>query len=145
MNSINVLPTPQFVCAKCIEGAPVVNKITKIFFDDESDILGISLSFLSEFEKTDISDADLVLTTDISIAEKFTEIDVTWFNNKNAKEQGYILSGTKSGKIVIYAKTQTGLAYGVTTLLQLPALEGEFIIKDYPDFRYRGNKWLLWA
>lgn len=71
--------------------------------------------------------------------------DEPWFHNKNAKEQGYIIHGLSDGKVVVYAKNRVGILYALATFVQIPAIENEFEIKDYPDFRYRGNKWLIWA
>lgn len=103
------------------------------------------MKFLPQCQKSDFPSAKLILTTDISYAKEMYDINENWFLNKNAAEQGYIICGNAEREIVICAKTQTGLAYGITTFIQLPALEGDFEIRDYPEFRYRANKWVLWA
>ncbi len=140
MNILNIIPTPQFAQVKNLCGNnSLVKKISSYYFNDELEpILKNAISFLPNTLSPGSADSPLVLS--LSPAKS----DEEWFSHRNATEQGYILRGDDE-RVTIIAKTQTGLAYGITTLIQLPELVGEFEVKDYPDFRYRANKWLLWA
>lgn len=141
MVNLNIVPSPQYVCAKAGGNISPVKKISSYYFEGaELPFLCTALSFLeNRVEKTSQEKADLVLSLS-PLSD-----DEAWLNELRFAEQGYIMRGDGNGKVVIVAKSQIGLAYGITTLLQLPPVEGDFEIKDYPDFRYRANKWLLWA
>ncbi len=144
-DKLNIIPSPRYIRAERGQGKTVAEKLDTYFFDGESEkILSHALGFLPECHSADKETAKLILTTDLALAKEYAEIDEDFFLTKNADGQGYILCGNEKG-VLIYAKTQTGLAYGVTTLIQLPCLKGDFLIKDCPDFKYRANKWLLWA
>ncbi len=80
-------------------------------------------------------------------AEKLVLVygDDKFFEQKNAKEQGYILT-RKDGIVTITAQNSAGFFYGVMTLLQLYGnAPKEIVIKDRPNIRYRGNMNTLWA
>ena len=69
------------------------------------------------------------------------------FSNRFAKDEGYYLE--KCGDdLVLSAYTEIGCMYGLMTLRQIISdgcIPESFIVEDYPDFLYRGNKWLSWA
>lgn len=66
-----------------------------------------------------------------------------------AAAQGYAIRSAEDSPIVLYARSSTGLLYAVATLLQLVRAEGDDLlldpveIKDWPEYEYRGNNWLL--
>ena len=75
----------------------------------------------------------------------FTNIDLKFFEEKYAKEQGYLVK-YNGEKIIATAMESQGLAYAILTVLQLVNKNiGNFIIKDAPDFEHRGVEWLIWA
>lgn len=71
--------------------------------------------------------------------------DSEFFKERNAEEQGYIL--TKDGDSVnLAAKSSVGFLYGCMTLLQLiDNAPVKFEIYDRPAIRFRGNMNTLWA
>jgi len=68
-----------------------------------------------------------------------------FFQEKNAREQGYILSRDETG-VTLLAQSSVGVLYGLMTLCQLAGEAPErFEIKDRPQIRFRGNMNTLWA
>lgn len=145
MVQLKIIPSPQFVSAVLTEGETTLDRIKTIYISEELEgAAGETLKFLPVLEKVELEKADLIVTTDKAIADKMCIIDEEWFKNPNAEEQGYIIKGLKNGSILLFAHSHMGIMYAISTLIQIPAVESEFEIKDYPDFRYRGNKWLIW-
>ena len=145
MVQLKIIPSPQFVSAVLTEGETTLDRIKTIYISEELEgAAGEALKFLPVLEKVELEKADLIVTTDKAIADKMCIIDEDWFKNPNAEEQGYIIKGLKNGSILLFAHSHMGIMYAISTLIQIPAVESEFEIKDYPDFRYRGNKWLIW-
>ena len=66
-----------------------------------------------------------------------------------AVQQGYAIRSAANLPVVLYACSSVGLLYAVATLLQLVrADDGNLLldnveVKDWPEFEYRGNNWLL--
>jgi hypothetical protein len=66
-----------------------------------------------------------------------------------AAQQGYAIRSAAASPVVLYACSPTGLLYAAATLLQLVRAEGRDLlldnveVKDWPEFEYRGNNWLL--
>ena len=146
MEKLNIIPTPQYVNASIGADKSPIDRIQTIYISGETKLLIESaLKFLPALKETKLEEAELIITTKKEVAETICNIDEEWFKNLNADEQGYIIKGLQDGRILIYAHSNTGLMYAITTLIQIPAIKNEFEIKDYPDFRYRGNKWLIWC
>lgn len=144
---MKIIPTPRYASFTLTKNQHEYREVLKHTYCDESlkeDIL-ITSPFVGKYTFVKLSSAKLIITKDITVAEKFSKPDEAWFKNRNAAEQGYIITGFADGKIVIYAKNQQGILYALSTLSQIENIEPEFEIKDYPDFRFRGNKWLIWA
>ncbi len=75
----------------------------------------------------------------------FDDTDIKTFDERFADSQGYVIK-KKDGVTYLGAMGEMGVVYGIMTILQLvgkPA--GDFIIRDWPDFEYRGCNWLIWA
>ena len=144
---MNIIPTPQYTSYTVLSNRNVYRDALNATYCDNSlkNNIEITSSFVGEFEYAELSDAKLVITTDVSVAESIAKVDYAWFDNKNAAEQGYIIKGFKDGRILLFAKSVTGILYALSTLSQLENISPEFEIKDYPDFRFRANKWLIWA
>lgn len=71
--------------------------------------------------------------------------DDKFFEEKNAREQGYIMIRDANG-VTVTAKTSIGIMYGLMTLCQLCEEAPEtFEIYDRPQIRFRGNMNTLWA
>lgn len=145
MSMLNIIPTPQSVVAIPKTGKTPLEK-AKTFFVDAAlkKSAAEAFKFLPLLENENANKADVVITCDASLAKQFYAVDEDWFKHPNAEEQGYIIKGLSNGKIVIFAHNYMGIMYAIATLIQIPAVSDEFEIKDYPDFRYRGNKWLIW-
>ena len=144
---MNIIPTPQYASFAQAQNGYTYQDVLNFTYCDkdlQADV-EITSSFVGEFTFVPLSSARLVITKDISLAESLAEIDHTWFEKRNAEEQGYIIKGFTDGRILIYAKHTQGIVYALSTLSQVENIEPKFEIKDYPDFRYRGNKWLIWA
>jgi len=76
---------------------------------------------------------------------KLVKADDKFFEEKNASEQGYILT-RKADEILLKAQSSVGFMYGLMTLLQLYGdAPAEFEIKDKPAVKLRGNMNTLWA
>ena len=68
-----------------------------------------------------------------------------FFEQKNAKEQGYILCRDENG-VVLTAQNNMGFLYGLMTLRQLcEDAPKQFAIYDKPQIRFRGNMNTMWA
>lgn len=136
---LNVLPTPQYAAAVVTNDQSLVEGLKTIYVDSSvTASIAAGLRFLPPMEPASMQDAALVLTCAPA------EADEKWFAQPNAREQGYVIRERK-GQILISACCAQGLLYGIATLIQLPALQPGFVIKDYPSIRYRANKWLIWA
>ena len=71
--------------------------------------------------------------------------DEKFFEEKNAAEQGYILTRDANG-VVLTAQSSIGVLYGLMTLRQLcEEAPATFEIYDRPQIRFRGNMNTLWA
>lgn len=133
---LQIIPTPHKVNFACGE----IFNIKKVCLLAENGApLSNALKLLNqkaEFTFADKDNADLILSL---------ICDDEFFNDKLAQEQGYIIK-KENGITYIYAASLTGLAYGVTTLIQLIGKDIKTLeIYDKPDFKRRGNKWTVWA
>ena len=71
--------------------------------------------------------------------------DAPFFEQKNAREQGYILRRDEKG-VTLIAQSSVGFLYGLMSLLQLcKYAPRQFEIYDRPQIRFRGNMNTLWA
>ena len=72
-----------------------------------------------------------------------------FFAEENAREQGYVIEIGR--RVALLAPGEIGCLYAAATLIQLFSPCGEEVrlhnaaIKDRPDFRYRGVRWLIQA
>ena len=143
--SLNIIPTPKY----CRYTSGQVLSVSEIcVVGQQAPVLRHALNTLGEVTSCSQQTAQAVVYTDFEMVPPalLDTDDLEIFQENFAEEQGYILKTTPNGQIVIIAKNQIGCAYGVLTLRQMVGLPvGEFTIRDWPDFRYRGIKWLLWA
>ena len=92
---------------------------------------------------------DIVIGRDISLPER--EEHRAFFKKENARKQGYVIEIGKGAPVTLQAPSDSGCLYAVSTLVQLFRPHGEEVrldsasIEDYPDFRYRGIRWLIQA
>lgn len=144
---MKIIPTPQYADYKLsdLDKAPKDRALLVYADENLKKSAEKAFAFLNDFEFSDFEKATLFVTTKKEVAEIFFVPDYNWFENKNAKEQGYIIKGFSDGKILIYAEETVGIMYALATFIQIPSVLNEFEIKDFPDFKYRGNNWLLWA
>ncbi len=145
MNSkLNIIPSPKYCCYA--SGSELC--VSKVCYDSSfGNRMAAALSLLAKktvFQVTEAADADLIITCDIS--EYFDLGELEFFDEKYADTQGYILKKEPNAPVVIGALGEEGCAYGVMTLIQLIG-EGidSVTIRDWPDYKLRGNKWQVWA
>jgi hypothetical protein len=68
-----------------------------------------------------------------------------------AAEQGYALRCAAGAPVTLFARAPAGLLYAAATLLQLLRREKDSLrlpgvaVRDWPEFRLRGNSWMLRA
>jgi len=146
--TLNIIPTPKF--CQYTEGDKLsVSKVCIVGTAD--DVLLNALQALGEVCKLThaaCNDAQLIIYPDYAqIPQCYLDTeDRKNFEEKFSAEQGYVLKTLPTGQLAIMGQSQLGCAYGVLTLLQIIGQGiGSLIIRDYPDFRYRGIKWLIWA
>lgn len=130
-----ILPTPYKFKSNTKKAALV--SFSKIELDFEPDeTVRIALDMLLEKFEVGISGAPILT---------FSHSDDKHFSEKNAAEQGYILTRVENS-VNLYAQSSVGFLYGVTTLTQLFGdAPSEFEIYDRPAVRLRGNMNTLWA
>ena len=145
MKKVNVIPTPaeyfysdSFVPFK-VTGAKVIG--------ESGESLDHALSItLGGIEKND--DGNILIYVGFeNFTQEIKDRTKELFEKKYAKEQGYYLC-KKGNQIIIAAYTECGAMYALMTLDQLfyeNTLPESFEIKDSPDFKNRGIKWLIWA
>jgi hypothetical protein len=109
------------------------------------------LFFQVQWGQMPTSEEDIVLYCGSGLQEETLPpgLELGVFEEKNAAEQGYVLQCAADQPVYLCAQSDQGAQYGITTLLELFAEEdGEtglphILVEDYPQFRYRGNRWLL--
>ena len=144
MKELKLIPTPKY----CDYSSGGILSISKIFADEALDgKLKAALELLerkTDFVMSDEKNADLIIT--LSPEKYFSNEDIKIFKEKYADIQGYILKKEKNAPVIIGAKSPTGCVYGIMTLIELIEKDvSEILIRDWPDFKQRGNKWQIWA
>lgn len=131
--AVKILPTPQhFQFSQDI--SPIVGFSEIVCKIAEDETIKWGLQMLAEVA----GNAGTETLTIQSGDDKF-------FSEKNASEQGYILT-RNAGGIVLTAKSSIGVLYGLMTLRQLcEEAPATFEIYDRPQIRFRGNMNTLWA
>ena len=145
MKKVNLIPTPaeysysdNFVPFK-ITGAKVIGQT--------GEGLDHALTLVADGIKKADDGNILIFVGYENFPQDIKEETKELFEQKYAKEQGYYLV-KKGDEIIIAAYTEIGAMYGLMTLDQLfyeKTIPENFDIKDRPDFKARGIKWLLWA
>ncbi len=137
---ISIIPQPVQLVISAANKSFLINKNTKILFADRANLP--SASFLSDY-----IDKYYHILLEKTMAPHFVEANVITLSiDKNLKGNSgtYILQSNQSS-IAITAKSDTGIFYGIQTLIQLLPTQqiGKLIIPsvsitDYPRFDYRG-------
>ena len=100
-----------------------------------------------------LQDHDILICNDPALVQGAVGValEPDFFATPNAREQGYAIDSGEGHPVLLCAASDQGCLYAVTTLLQLftpaehrVALES-VRIRDYPEFRLRGNKWTIWC
>lgn len=142
---LNIIPTPKF--CEYTSGNPLsVSKICVV--GQVVPVLQHALDALEGVTLCPQQEAQVIIYADFaqapSVLLDMDDMDI--FEEKFADEQGYILKTAPNGQILLIAQGPVGCAYGLLTLRQIIGLPvGNFTIRDWPDFRFRGVKWLIWA
>jgi len=132
---MKLLPTPQF-CTQSAETAPLRGFSEVILPPKQDETVRWALAQLEEACPLALASAER-LTLRLS--------DDPFFEEKNAAEQGYILTRGETG-VILEAQSSVGFLYGVMTLRQLiPDAPARLVIRDRPQIRFRGNMNTLWA
>lgn len=139
------------------DGYPLYKKVLKIlptpqtynYSDGVKPITGFSeiICNVTEDETVAYGLEKLLEAVDGEGAEKLTLQygDDAFFEEKNAQEQGYILTRDAKG-VVLTAQSSVGVMYGLMSLIQLcEEAPVTFEIYDRPQIRFRGNMNTLWA
>ena len=100
-----------------------------------------------------LQDHDILICNDPALVQGAVGValDPDFFATPNAREQGYAIDSGAGHPVLLCAASDQGCLYAVTTLLQMftPADDGVALesvrIRDYPEFRLRGNKWTIWC
>lgn len=131
-SDVKIIPTPQtYTCTEPVKPITGFSEIVCNITEDETVVWGIEKLKEAAGNGTE----KLILQYG----------DDEFFEEKNAEEQGYILTRNESG-VVITAKSSVGALYGLMTLRQLCEQAPEtFEIYDRPQIRFRGNMNTLWA
>ena len=144
MEKLNLIPTPKY----CSYSDGETFTVSRIFVDKALEhkmntALGI-LNKKIEFEYSDEENANLVIT--LSPEKYFAKEDIKIFDEKYADIQGYLLKKDTNGVCVLAAKSHVGCVYGIMTVIGLLGKDvSQILIRDWPDFKQRGNKWQIWA
>ncbi len=137
---ISIIPQPaQVIMGSISNKAFLINRDTKILY--ENNIHLNSATFFSEYLKKYYN-----IALEKKVAESFSDNVIVLGIDKKliGPANMYVLQSNESA-INIFAKTDTGLFYGIQTLIQL--LPGQktpelaipsLSITDYPRFEYRG-------
>ena len=142
---LNIIPTPNF-CEYTPGQTLSVRKICII--GQITPVLQHALDTLTDITLCPQQEAQLIVYADFSqVPPILLDMDDRdMLEEKFADQQGYILKTAPNGQIVLLAQGSVGCAYGLLTLGQIIGLPvGTFTIRDWPDFRFRGIKWLIWA
>ncbi len=140
MNRFNIIPTPKSIV---VEGSKTEWNVQSVYIEEHLRAsCREAVKFLPDYRTETPEKADLVIT---DRAERADGLDLSFFKEPLAKEQGYIIKSYPKGRTVIYAPSVQGIMYGICSFVQIEKGAAGFEIKDYPDFRYRSNKWLVWA
>lgn len=142
---LNIIPTPRH-CEYTDGGVLTVSRVyCESCFGKRIEAAQSLLAKNTEFTMSELCDADLIITNDIF--SYFSASELEFFKEKYADKQGYILKKASSNSpTIIAAPSENGCAYGVMTLIQLLGKKiGSITIRDWPDFKIRGNKWQIWA
>lgn len=97
------------------------------------------------------NDILIINDTDAKIhVPDLTEKDMSVFDTATGREQGYIIKSRKKSPIILYGRNDLGCLYSVSSAIQLFEKKANVVfpdiaVRDCPDFRYRGNNWLIWA
>ncbi len=137
---VHIIPQPVQVVASANNKPFLINKTTKILFTDQTNLP--SASFLSDYISKYYH-----IALQQAVATNFVEKNVITLSidkNLRGNSSTYILQSNESS-IAITAKSDTGIFYGVQTLIQLlpPQQTSKLLIPsvsitDYPRFDYRG-------
>ncbi|HTM98977.1 MAG TPA: beta-N-acetylhexosaminidase [Pedobacter sp.] len=137
---ISIIPQPVHIVTSATNKPFLINKNTKILFADQTNLP--SASFLSDYINKYYH-----IQLEEEITTRFIETNVITLSiDKNLKGNSgtYTLQSNQSS-ISITAKSDTGIFYGIQTLIQLlptqqiskPVIPS-VSITDYPRFDYRG-------
>lgn len=131
-SDVKIIPTPQsYSCTEAVKPIAGFSEIVCNITEDETVTWG--LQKLEEIAGNGTEKLTLQYGDD------------AFFEEKNAAEQGYILTRDADG-VVLTAKSSVGALYGLMTLRQLCSEAPEtFEIYDRPQIRFRGNMNTLWA
>ncbi len=136
---ISIIPQPVEVISSASSKPFLINKNTKILFDNNTHLN--SASFLSDYLNKYYN-----IVLEKSVAGSFRDNVITLSIDEKliGPANMYVLQSAESS-INIFAKTDTGIFYGIQTLIQLlPSQKTDKLIipstsiTDYPRFDYRG-------
>jgi len=101
-------------------------------------------------ENRPFTENDIRIINDPSFTEGADD-DRKVFQSPLGKEQGYVIHSRPGSPVLLYAQNDLGCLYAAVTVVQW--LESKHdavilphgVIRDWPDFRFRANNWLIMA
>ncbi len=94
----------------------------------------------------------VIICSDYTLLNEYLDADsLKVFDNDPGRQQGYVIKSSPGEPVILCAASEQGCLYAVSTLLQILRVKddqiilGSQVIADYPDFKYRGNCWLIMA
>ncbi len=165
-NALKIIPTPQKV--RRLDSARKIYARDRVYTLCIMEEQTAKLLFAAEYLKRELQDKfglhfniqwgqmpatqeDIVLYSHGALQERDLppQLNLGVFQQKNAAEQGYVVLCAPQQPVYVCAQSDQGAQYGIATLIQLFAEDaGELglphvLVEDYPQHKYRGNRWLL--
>lgn len=166
MSSLKLIPTPQK--ARFIDGNLKIFSQDKVYtvsiMEEETEKLRFAAQYLKKeledkfglhfnikWRQMPVAEEDIVIycNPELDKTQLPTDLDFNMFAQDYASEQGYIVMSAPENPIYVCAQSDQGILYGIATLIQLCSARGDgaslpnILVEDYPQYRYRGNRWLL--
>ena len=107
------------------------------------------LHFNVQWRKLPNQEEDIVVYSNPTLQDTHLPLDLRVFDQENAPEQGYLVRSEPGQPVCVCAQSDQGSQYGIATLTQLLSATGgnavlpNVLIEDFPQYRYRGNRWLI--
>ena len=163
-SSLRLIPTPQN--AQFVDGNHKTYSRDKVYtisvMEQETAKLRFAARYLKEqleeqfglhfnvqWRQLPNQEEDIVVYSNPTLQDTHLPLDLGVFDQENAAEQGYVVRSEPGQPVCVCAQSDQGSQYGIATLTQLLSATGghavlpNVLIEDFPQYRYRGNRWLI--